>query len=328
MSSSRLREAGSCAPRSMHDLIVIGVSCTEEVVGVRSLQGLDSHREIGIRGRWQSVGGNGLNVAVHAARLGADVSLISKIPRDIWPEVTGSLKAAGVNSAHLVPDYVNPSPKVLLIADDKGDYCVFVSDRTGIAFTPAEVAAVKGLHGRFVHIDGFTLGALAVESQVQAAQLWLDMAAKSPATLSLDLNRAICDSQPERVRQLVKQADILFANAYEAMAVTDVGSTGEAARKLVDWGIPFVVVKDGERGIICATSARVDHMPAIDVSVADSIGAGDGVVAGTLSGLMRGLELHEAAKIGTAVAALVCSGHGSQGADFVWSDVKQLLRAA
>ena len=172
------------------------------------------------------------------------------------------------------------------------------------------------------------MGALDVESQVQATQLWLDLAAKSNATLSIDLDRAICNSQPERVRQIILQADVLFANAYEAMAVTDTGTAVEAAGMLVDWGIPSVVVKDGADGLVCATAERVDHSPAIEVSVADSIGAGDGVVAGTLSGLLHGLELREATRIGSAVAALVCTGRGSQGADFGKPDVERLLKAA
>lgn len=293
-----------------------------------SLPAIDSHREIEICGRWQGVGGNGLNVAVHAARLGTDAALISKIPRDIWPDVTAVLKSSGVDASLLVPEYDLPAPDVILVTDDCGDYGVFVSDCTGLAFTPEDVSLFAELPALYVHIDGFSLGVSDVPSQGQAAQRWLNMAAKSPATLSMDLNRAICDSQPERVRRIILQADVLFANAYEATAVTDAGSTVEAARRFIDWGIPSVVVKDGGEGTICATAERVDHLPALDVSVADSIGAGDGVVAGTLSGLLRGLELHEAARIGSAVAALVCTGRGSQGADFGEPDVERLLKAA
>lgn len=328
MSSIGLTGVGTGDSSRLHDLIVTGVTCTEEIIAVPTLPALDSHGEIIIRGRWQSVGGNGLNVAVHAARLGADVSLISNIPTNIWPEVTASLKRSGVDRSRLVPDYVHPAPEVLLITDDNGEYSVFVSDRTGLAFTPAEVAQVTGLPARFVHIDGFTLGALSFETQVQAAQLWLDLASDSPVTLSIDLNRAICDDQPERVRQVILQADLLFANAYEAISVTGTASPEEAARTLVEWNVPAVVVKNGPAGIICSTDQGLHHLPTFELPVADTVGAGDGVVAGTLCGLMRGLKLRDAARLGAAVAALVCTGHGSQGASFEKADVYRLLESA
>ncbi|MDE0143838.1 MAG: carbohydrate kinase family protein [Caldilineaceae bacterium] len=324
MSSPEWGAAGRDGTARQHDLIVVGVTCTEEIIGVDSLQALDSHREIEICGRWQSVGGNGLNVAVHAARLGADVALISKIPRDIWPEVTGALKRSGVDASFLVPEYVSPAPAVLLVTDDQGEYGVFVSDRAGLAFNPADVAHVTGMAARHVHFDGFSLGALNLGSQIESAQNLLEVAGSSGAVLSIDLNGAICDSQPERVREIVPQADILFANGYEALAVTGAASAEEAARTLISWDLPMAVVKNGSEGLICATRRRLDCLSAIEVPVVDSIGAGDGVVAGTLWGLLRGLDLHEAARIGAAVAALVCTGHGSQGAEFEKADVDRL----
>lgn len=324
MSSVERGAVGTDGPVRQHDLIVVGVTCIEEIIGVDSLQALDCHREFDIRGRWQSVGGNGLNVSVHAARLGAEVALISKIPRDIWPDVSGVLKRSGVDDSLLVHGYVRPAPHVLLVADDQGEYGVFVSDRAGLAFNPEDVAHVTGMAARTVHFDGFSLGALNLESQIESAQYLLEVASSSGAVLSIDLNRAICDNQPERVREIVPQADILFANGYEALAVTGAASVEEAARTLFSWDLPMVVVKNGSEGLICATRRRLDRLSAFKLPVADSIGAGDGVVAGTLWGLLRDLDLHEAARIGAAVAALVCTGHGSQGAEFEKADVDRL----
>lgn len=328
MSSTGWRATGTGAPVRRHDLIVIGVTCAEEIIAVPSLPALDSHCEIEICGRWQGTGGNGLNVAVHAARLGADVALISKIPRNIWPDVTAALKSSGVDASLLAPEYVHAAPEVLLVTDDLGDYSVFVSDRTGLAFTPEDVAHVTGLAARYVHIDGFTLGALNLEPQIRSAQQLLELAGISGAALSIDLNRAICDNQPERVRDIIQQADVLFANAYEALAVTGAETVEEAARTFIGWDVPMVVVKNGSAGLICATRRRLDCLPAFELPVVDSIGAGDGVVAGALWGLLRGLDLHEAARIGAAVAALVCTGHGSQGADFDKADVDRLCEDA
>ena len=132
----------------------------------------------------KGTGGNGLNVAVHAARLGVDVALISKIPRDIWSDVTAALKSSGADASLLAPERVRPAPDFLLVTDDHGDYSVFVSDRTGLAFGPEDAAHVTGLPARYAHIDGFTLGALNLEPQVRAAQQLLELASSSGAALA------------------------------------------------------------------------------------------------------------------------------------------------
>ena len=315
-----------------YDLIVIGVSCTEEIIRVPKLPALDSHREVDVLGRWHSVGGNGLNVALHAARLGADIALISKIPRSISQKTVAVLDTASVDRSYLVHAPDQEAPSVLLVTDPQGEYAVFVSDRSGLAFTPKDIAPHVPLDAAYVHIDGFSLGALGSESQLQAAEQWLAIAQSSPAALSIDLNRTICDAQPQRVREIVSQADVLFANAYEAEAVTGVAGAEAAACRLVESGAGSVVVKDGAAGLVCATSQSMERVPAIALpkseSFADSIGAGDGVAAGTLYGLERGMALVEAARYGAAVAALVCTGHGSQGAVFDAADVARLLQGA
>ena len=52
------------------------------------------------------------------------------------------------------------------------------------------------------------------------------------------------------------------------------------------------------------------HLPALDVHVVSTAGAGDAHLAGVLSGLVAGLELHEAHELGVLVAGLsVTSPH-------------------
>lgn len=104
---------------------------------------------------------------MHTARIGAHVAQISK---QVRPEVTSALKSSEVGCSPLVPEFVSPAPVVLLFTDDFGDSGVFVSDRTGFAFTAEGLAHVAGLFARYVHIDGFTQGALNVDSQVRQGQ--------------------------------------------------------------------------------------------------------------------------------------------------------------
>jgi sugar/nucleoside kinase (ribokinase family) len=67
--------------------------------------------------------------------------------------------------------------------------------------------------------------------------------------------------------------------------------------------------------LVCdAQGAR--QVPAFEVEVVDTTGCGDAFSAGFLRGLSLDRELEDAARLGTAAAALVAQGLGSDHGDF------------
>jgi ribokinase len=60
----------------------------------------------------------------------------------------------------------------------------------------------------------------------------------------------------------------------------------------------------GRRGSWAWDGRQLTHFPALDVTVANTAGAGDAHLAGILAGLAAGLPLAEAQQLGTLVAAL------------------------
>ena len=214
----------------------------------------------------------------------------------------------------------------MLATDTRGEYGIFVSDRAGLIFEPADVYPENEFPvTNFIHLDALSIGALGTANQIESANKWLELARKSAALISIDLSRALCESQPERARQLVTEVDILFANAQEAMLISDSGSLKMSACYLHKHGASTVIVKAGAQGIYWATHDQIGFVPAYHVKIADTIGAGDGVVAGVLYGLCCGLVMEDACRYGAAVGAFVCNGHGSQGSTFNLADVEQLI---
>jgi sugar/nucleoside kinase (ribokinase family) len=63
------------------------------------------------------------------------------------------------------------------------------------------------------------------------------------------------------------------------------------------------VVKLGPRGCLIAGAENEIAVPAFEVEVVDTTGAGDCFVGGFLSEMMRGASLTDAARFGAAVAA-------------------------
>jgi sugar/nucleoside kinase (ribokinase family) len=75
-------------------------------------------------------------------------------------------------------------------------------------------------------------------------------------------------------------------------------------------------VKLGTRGVILsgsATSPAVLEIPCVPAPgpVADTTGAGDAFLAGLITGLLRGMPLDEAGRLGAATAACCVTGVGA-----------------
>ena len=308
------------------DAVIIGNSCVENILCVKKLPQLKSHKEVELAGCWTSVGGNGLNVACYALKIGMKVSFYSKVPEGIYPDVMNEIGRSRLTTSNIVKDTRADSPHVYIIVEERGDYSVIVSDRTGLAYRPSDLSPQPVIgSATYVHLDAFTLGSLGTASQIEAANIWLDIVDETGALLSIDLSHALCDNLPDRAKEVIRRAHIVFGNAYEAASITGADDAASAVEALIEMGPAGVVVKDGERGLVYGSALGIGKVPAFRSAIVDTIGAGDGVVAGTLHGLRLGMSIEQASRVGAAVAALVCGGHGSQGADFSMRDVQDLL---
>ncbi|HUC65339.1 MAG TPA: 1-phosphofructokinase family hexose kinase [Stellaceae bacterium] len=87
----------------------------------------------------------------------------------------------------------------------------------------------------------------------------------------------------------------------------------DAARHLVDEGrSEIVVVSLGAGGALLVTAEQAERFPAIPVPAKSTVGAGDSMLAGIVSGLTRGLTLREAVRLGIAAGAAALLGSGTQ----------------
>ncbi|WP_419902929.1 PfkB family carbohydrate kinase [Kiloniella sp.] len=110
--------------------------------------------------------------------------------------------------------------------------------------------------------------------------------------------------------------DLLFCNCDEASALTnktieteeDLLSAGE---HLVSMGAKVVMISTGSKGAYLFETGSHQHFEAKSVEVVDVTGAGDALIAGTLHGISRGLDINRSLQLGLATAAFTLKKQGA-----------------
>ncbi len=110
------------------------------------------------------------------------------------------------------------------------------------------------------------------------------------------------------VRDLLPLVDVFLPNDAEAAALTNGAPPETAARILARLSRGTVVVKIGKDGALASRSgASTVHVPAPEVSVQDTTGAGDSFDAGFAVALLQGADLRGCLELGVELASELVS---------------------
>ncbi|MEV4579692.1 carbohydrate kinase family protein [Nonomuraea jabiensis] len=160
---------------------------------------------------------------------------------------------------------------------------------------------------RAIHLGGmdvtFGLGdpaffALLDEVRASGTVITMDLLSEMPDLLGM-------------ARAFLPHVDYVLPNESQALLMTGASDVGEAARALLADGPRGVLVTLGAAGSLVVTQEGAEAVPALKVDVSDTTGCGDAYCAGFLTGLLHGQDVLTAARWGTAAAARVATGLGS-----------------
>jgi sugar/nucleoside kinase (ribokinase family) len=278
---------GDCNP----DVLVLGEDVTpafgqqEKLVGAISLV----------------IGGSAAITAVAAARLGLRVGLAAAVGADAAGEfMLAQLAAEGVDTAAVVVRAGLATG--MTVALSRGtDRAILTALGAIPTLTARDVPADLLARTRHVHVSSYFL----LEQSLGPGLAELLATARSlEAATSLDTNWDPAGRWGgEQLRAVLAATDLLLPNEAEARHIAGTASAGEAIAALAAAG-PRVVVKLGADGAMChdgALSYRISPPAGADGQVVDATGAGDCFNAGLIAGLLRGLDLPSAARLGCAV---------------------------
>lgn len=262
-----------------------------------------------------SIAGTEGNVAIGLARLGHRARWAGVVGDDqIGALVLRTLRAEGVDVSHARVDA--DAPTGIMVYEERiagliqADY-----HRRGSAATHLTVDDVVGaLAGppQFLHVTGVTM-ALG-DGPARAVGLGIRQARQRGVKICLDVNHRGRLWSTARARDLlgglIGSLDVVVASDDELTLLAPGAGVEEQARWLLERGVTEVVVKLGAAGATAYTREEVLRCQARSVVVADTVGAGDGFVAGYLSGALDGLPVRQRLERANAVGAFVVGTRG------------------
>lgn len=267
-------------------------------------------------------GGKGSNQAVAAARLGAEVTLITRLGADAFGEMAARTWAeAGVRPAVTRVPESYTGAAYIFIEDATGDNAIIIAPGAAATIAPEDLDAEAGT------IAQASVFVTQLEQPLEAAVRGLEIARANGVTTIL--NPAPGRELPDAVLGL---CDYLTPNETEAEALTGmpVGSVEEAraaAERLRERGVGTVVMTLGAKGALLHGHGRSALVPAVPAGpVVETTGAGDAFNGGFATGLARGMDAAAAVRFGCAVAGISVTRPGTAPSMPTLAEVEALLR--
>ncbi|MDD4251118.1 MAG: adenosine kinase [Candidatus ainarchaeum sp.] len=153
---------------------------------------------------------------------------------------------------------------------------------------------------KIMHIEGYKL-----EHEIDffTAKKLVEYSHMIGAKVSLDVNDVgVINRLGEKLKNFLKDIDILFMNENEAKALT--GFSDERALNEMEKSCEIVILKLGEKGsIIRANKKNYNIAPVFVKNMVNTNGAGDAYQAAFLYGLSKNLDFEKIGKIASIFSA-------------------------
>jgi len=279
-------------------VVGLGMAALDILLRARSLPTWDSGTRldaVAVEG-----GGPAATAMVAVQRLGVRAGFVGTYGADRLGQIKlQTLVENGVDVSHAVGVDGPEDQVVLVCVNSESGERIFSGVGGGLrqSLKVEDLSREYVTSADFLHLDGMHAAAA-----LQAA-IWMREAGKR---VMLD-GSATRGPVSDGLRALVGLADVVIAGAGFCPALTGRTEVRDAGSAVLDLGPRVVVQTLGREGSYTVTPTGWFHVPAFDVTVVDTTGAGDVFHGAYLVAMALGWDTRTAALFSTAVAAIKCT---------------------
>lgn len=260
-----------------------------------------------------TVAGTAAGTSIDLAKLGAEVIAMGAIGEDeLGNFLVNTMQRYGIDTTHLVRKSGVQTSATMLPIRPNGERPALhvIGANSEITWDDIALDVIAGAD--FFHMGGTSL---LPKFDGEPTRRVLEYAKQHGVTTTFDLVAVQRPDLLDLVEPCLPYIDYFMPGFEEAVMMCGLTDRKEVIKFFLDRGAKHTVFKMGAQGSSIAFKEdgeiREIRIPAFKVPVVDSTGCGDAYCAGFIVGLSKGWSLEEAGRLGTAAAALVLTGLGS-----------------
>ncbi len=266
-------------------------------------------------------GGGATNVGVGLSRMGLKVACLAKVGCDGPGErVIAELEREGVDTSLIAHTEAHHTGYSVIITSFTGERTILVHRGAAEQLRIEDVDLDRVAEAGWIHLCA--MKGVSAQTFFQLA----DFAGQQGIRLSSNPGEPQLKLGMDGLAPALAHMELLIVNQCEAYELTGVApdpskvDEQEMMQKLHDAGAKQVIVTCGAAGAEGFDGEAFYSVPAYQVKVAATVGAGDAFGAGCVAALHRELTLPEAMKIGAANAAAVVQHVGAKQGLQTWDE--------
>lgn len=267
---------------------------------------LDYAAKVPVSDSFQNIGGNAVNVAIGASKLGLTSSVLTDLGKDAnGKTVINELKKYKVDTK-LVKLNPKNETRFAIVLNYKGERTILSSHKKKDYTWPKNVPETD-----WIYYTSLSEGYDNIQKNL------LTYLQKHP-TVRLVYNPGSFQlkNSLSNVLEVIKKSDILIVNLQEAEMILKTTLQKEKTitaiiHKLLSLGAKEVVITDAGKGAYAGNKEEVWYLPAYPVKVVAKTGAGDAFSSGYLAAKQYDHDLKTALTWGIANSCSVISSFGS-----------------
>ena len=255
---------------------------------------------------FMNAGGKGANQAVAAARMGANVTFVTKVGNDIFGEQSiADFKKERINTDFVFVDDSSSTGTALIVVNKEGENSIVVAPGANARLLPRDIDKVHDFE----------------EAGIILIQLEIPM-----ETISAVVKKALVNNQKVIINpapaqkladELLNGLFLITPNETEAslltgISVVDDDTAGEAARIFLKRGVKNVIITLGKKGAYFQNENVSLRIDAPVVTAIDTTAAGDTFSGALAVALTEKMSWEEAIKFAVAAASISVTRLGAQ----------------
>ena len=256
-----------------------------------------------------NVGGEAVNEAMAAAKLGLKTGILCSLGKDAAGDmIVSALERCGVDTGLILRDAGHPTPVTTMFVHEDGTRKSITNGAHRYNFHPERHtdrlagagALILGSLFRAPFDDPEIIHAVLTAAKAEGQLVFADT--KLPNFHFLTL---------EDLRDSLPLIDYITPNEDEARYYSGKEKPEDMAEVFLARGVKNVVIKLGGKGCLLKNARESHSLPACRIQAVDATGAGDNFAAGFASEILRGASDAEALRFANACGAICTTAVGA-----------------